>query len=311
MSPGSPSRKEANMTLSRGLCLTVLLALSPLPTSASQDLQALLDKASAYVVRYEKGFSAVVAEEEYMQYLLRDQGSMPIASRSLHSDVLFAPVGGALKWILFRDVYEVDGKAVRDREARLQKLWLESSESAVEQCRDILQESARYNLGRTARNFNIPTLPLLFVHPDNRQRFDFELDGHKKIEGRRCGVVDYREVSHPTLIREEGRDVLTRGQLFVDESDGAVLKTEFAFDSRSAEGRVRIWVSYKWIDELGLWLPNEMHETYESTRPVQEIHRLPGSEYQQRESEFINCKAEYKNYRSFKVQTDESFRLPQ
>jgi hypothetical protein len=311
MSPGSPTRKETIVTLARGLSLTLVLTFVPLSGWADEGLQALLDKASAYVVGYEEDFAAVVAEEEYMQYLLRDQGSLPIASRSLHSDVLFAPVGGALKWTLFRDVYEVDGKAVRDREARLQKLWLESGGSAMEQCRAILQESSRYNLGRTVRNFNIPTLPLLFVHPDNRGRFEFDLEGHKKLEGRRCGVVDYREVSHPTLIREQGQDVLTRGRLLVDEVDGAVLKTEFAFDSRSAEGRVRIWVSYRWVDELGLWLPREMHETYESTRPVQEVHRAPGSEHLQRESEFINCKAKYKNYRSFQVKTDEEFRLPE
>lgn len=247
-----------------------------------------------------------------MQYLLRDQGSMPIASRSLHSDVLFAPVGGALKWILFRDVYEVDGKDVRDREARLETLWLESHGSAIEQCRALLQESARYNLGRTIRNFNIPTIPLLFVHPDNRGRFEFELaGGDKKIEGRRCGVVDYQEVSRPTLIREEGQDVFTRGRLYVDEATGAILKTEFAFDSRSKEGRVRIWVSYRWVEDLGMWLPAEMNESYESTRPVQEGHRLPGSEHIQRDSEFINCKAKYTNYRSFKVQTEERYRLPE
>jgi hypothetical protein len=235
---------------------------------------------------------------------------MPIASRSLHSDVLFAPVGGALKWILFRDVYEVDGKAVRDREARLEKLWLESHGSAIEQCRALLQESARYNLGRTVRNFNIPTIPLLFVHPDNRQRFEFELDGHKKVEGRRCAVVDYREVSRPTLIREQGQDIFTRGRLYVDEEDGAILKTEFAFDSRSREGRVRVWVSYRWVEELGMWLPHEMSESYESTRPINEIHRLPGSEHLTRDSEFVKCKAKYDNYRSFKVETEERYRLP-
>jgi len=311
MSPGSPTRKEAIMTRTRGVFLAAPLALLPLSAGTEEDLQSLLDKAGAYVVGYEEGFSAVVAEEDYMQYLLRDQGSMPIASRSLHSDVLFAPIGGALKWILFRDVYEVDGKAVRDREARLEKLWLESHGSAIEQCRALLEESSRYNLGRTVRNFNIPTIPLLFLHPDNRDRFEFELGGRKKVEGRRCGVIDYREVLRPTLIREQGQDVFTRGRLYVDENDGAILKTEFAFDSRSKEGRVRVWVSYRWVEELGMWLPHEMNESYESTRPVQERHRLPGSEHVQRDSEFINCTAEYKNYRSFKVQTEERYRLPE
>ena len=299
------------MTLARGVVLTLLLVLLPVSGWADEGLEVLLDRAGAYVVGYEKDFSAVVAEEEYMQYLLRDQGGMPIASRSLHSDVLFAPVGGALKWILFRDVYEVDGKAVRDHEARLERLWLDSDGSAIEQCRALLQESARYNLGRTVRNFNIPTIPLLFVHPDNRHRFEFELDGNKKVEGRRCGVVDYEEVSRPTLIREEGQDVFTRGRLYVEEKSGAILKTELAFDSRGEEGRVRVGVTYRWVDDIGLWLPHEMNESYESVRSRNEAHLAPGSQYMSRDAEFIKCKARYKNFRSFKVQTDESFRLPE
>jgi hypothetical protein len=60
-----------------------------------------------------------------------------------------------------------------------------------------------------------------------------------------------------------------------------------------------------------MWLPAEMNESYESTRPVQEGHRLPGSEHIQRDSEFINCKAKYTNYRSFKVRTEERYRLPE
>ena len=301
------------MTMIEGLALVVLLTLFPRSGGTEEGLEALLDKAGAYVVGYEEGFSAIVAEEEYMQYLLRDQGSMPTHSRSLRSDVLFAPVGGPLKWILFRDVYKVDGKAVRDRDARLEKIWQESPGSALEQCRVLLQESARYNLGRTQRNFNIPTIPLLFVHPENRDRFEFELKGRKKVAGKMCRVVDYREVSRPTLIRERpaGHDLFTRGRLFVHEEDGAILKTEFAFDSRAEEGRVRIWVTYRWVEDIGLWLPEEMNENYESTRPRNEVHIAPGSEYVSRDSEFINCKARYKNYRSFKVQTDERFRLPE
>jgi hypothetical protein len=295
------------------VALMVLITLLPKAGGADEGLEALLARAGAYVVAYEEKLSAVVAEEEYMQYLHRDRGSMPIRSRSLHSDVLLAPVGGVLKWILFRDVYEVDGRAVRDREARLQTLWLDPAGSAVEKCRALLQESARYNLGRTQRNFNIPTLPLLFVHPENRDRFEFELKGRKKVGGKRCRVIDYREVSRPTLIRERpsGQDLFTRGRLFVQEEDGAILKTEFAFDSAAEEGRVRVWVTYRRVDGIGLWLPHQMDETYESRRPRNEVHRTPGSEYMSTDSEYLTCKARYKNYRSFKVQTDERFRLPE
>jgi hypothetical protein len=59
----------------------------------------------------------------------------------------------------FRDVFERDGKQVRDRQERLAALFLKgSSRSAFEQARAIMDEGARYNIGNVARNINMPTL---------------------------------------------------------------------------------------------------------------------------------------------------------
>ena len=288
-------------------------ALLPAAGNTDEGLESLLGKAGAYVVAYEQEFSAVVAEEEYLQYVLRASGGMPVYSRSLHSDVLLAPTAGGLRWLLFRDVHKVDGRSVRDPEARLQKLWRGPPGSALEQGRALLQESARYNLGRTRRNFNIPTLPLGFVHPESRDRFEFQLKGRKKVEGKQCRVLDYREVARPTLIRERpsGLDLFLRGRFFVQEQDGAILKSELAFDSRGEDGRVRILVEYRWVEDMGLWLPHKMDESYESRRTRNEAHLSPGSEHIPGDSEFITCKATYRNYRRFEVQTEERFRLPE
>lgn len=284
-------------------------------------LEELLRLAGDYVVDYEERFSVVVAEEEYMQYLLETRGGMPRKSRSLRSDVLFVRIPGDIRWLTFRDVYKVDGRAVRDREARLQKLFLESPGSAVEQARAIVSESARYNIGSARRDFNVPTVPLLFVHPANQHRFEFRLDGSKKVSGKRCQALDFEETARPTLIRElpEGVDLPMRGRLYVARDDGAVVKTELAFSmsprrgpyySTSIQSRAKITVTYEWQQDVGLWLPEEMSETYATQVTKDEAYEAPGTAHVRSGSEHVMCKARYKNYRRFEVQTDESYTLP-
>jgi len=225
---------------------------------------------------------------------------------------VFLRVPGDVRWMGFRDVFQVDGKGVRDREARLQNLFVHSPEQAPTRARAILRESARYNLGATRRNFNVPTIPLLFLHPSNQHRFAFEVEGSKKVAGKRCQVLEYEETAQPTLIREgpDVGDMFAHGKFFIDEEDGAVLESELAFDASTFEGRVRIKVKYRWIEALGLWLPDEMRETYEARHT--NVHRrgLPGGPYDPQQVEYLDCRAKYKNYRRFGVETDEQYRLP-
>ena len=83
----------------------------------------------------------------------------------LVSDFLLVQVPGE-GWMPFRDVFERNGQKVRDREERLAKLFLNgSSRSSVDQARQIMVESARYNIGTVERTINLPTLPLALSHP--------------------------------------------------------------------------------------------------------------------------------------------------
>jgi hypothetical protein len=102
-------------------------------------LEQLLARAGKYVVDFERAFSNVVAEERYVQRVITDQGigRVPLAGpgtrsgfeqfspgpaaehRELRSDFLLAKLPGEERWIPFRDVFEVDGTPVRDREERL------------------------------------------------------------------------------------------------------------------------------------------------------------------------------------------------
>ncbi|GAG53076.1 unnamed protein product, partial [marine sediment metagenome] len=42
---------------------------------------------------------------------------------------------------------------------------------------------------------------------------------------------------------------------------------------------MRITVSYRGIEKLGLWLPHEMRETYEARKPKAHTRGLPGGPY--------------------------------
>jgi len=294
--------------------VAVVLAASLLsPPAAEPSLQEILQKSSEYVQAYEESFKNLVADEEYLQYQLDSPGGRRLQSRSIHSDVVYAPIGGEIPFWLFRDVYKVDGREVRNREARLQKLFLEEPGSAVARARSIVAESARYNLGFTQRNFNVPTLALVFLHPVNQHRFRFELKGTKKVAGERCREVEYEETESPTLIveRPQGLDLVMRGRFLIRPEDGAVLKTFLAFSPRATKGRVNVEVQYRYFEDLELWLPEQMDEIYETRWPRGEAHAAPGSALLPRGNEYITCKARYTNYRRFEVETQEKYDLPE
>jgi hypothetical protein len=307
------------MRRSRRLAVPLLLAMCVPAPADERALEELLRLGGEYVVDYEKQFAVIVAEEEYTQRLFERRGGPERLSRILRSDILMVRVPGDVPWLCFRDVYKVGSKSVRDREARLQKLFLEAPESAVERARAILAEGARYNIGSTRRNFNVPTLPLVFLHPDNRHRFEFVSAGSKKIAGKRCRAVDYEEVGRPTLVRQgpNGNDLPARGRLFIHDDDGAVLRSELAFDitprpgaSTLVEGLVMVRVNYHWVEDLRLWLPKEMNESYETRTKRDETRRLPGAPTAVQATEYVSCKAKYKNYRRFGVVTDERYVMP-
>ena len=251
-------------------------------------LAALLEKTAAYVVGYGQAFRDLVAEETYTQW----EGSRRRLSRS---DLVYVSIPGPIPWTCFRDVFEVDGLRVRDRESRLEKLFLaESRASALQKATAIASESARYNIGR-GRTINVPTLPLLFLHPTNQERFRFERKGRRRF-GEREGIeIALREVARPTLVNDgAGGDVPAAGRVYVDAQDGTVLRTEVTF--WPARGPGYLAAEYRFDRGLGLWLPAEMREDYRTPEGALGV----GSE----------ATARYAKYRRFGVTTEEHVAIP-
>ena len=114
----------------------------------------------------------------------------------------------------YRDVFERNGQKLRDREERLANLFLNgSSRSSVEQARQIMIESTRYNIGTIERTINLPTLPMVYLTEAHRRRFQFELVKRDPDDGT---LVQFREVRGPTYIStRNGRDMPSTGRFWL------------------------------------------------------------------------------------------------
>jgi hypothetical protein len=259
------------------------------------DVDNLLARAGAYVESFQRNFGSVVAEERYEQTTRRvlganttsvQRGGGGPAETVLVSDFLLVQVPGE-GWLPFRDVFERDGKQVRDRQERLAALFLNgSSRGAFEQARAIMDESARYNIGNVSRNINVPTLPLPFLLATNRKRFQFK--SVRRGDDDPGAVVEFKESGRPTFISTTGgRDLPVSGRFWMDERDGTVLRTELHAADTSVEAHIT--VSYEPDAGTGLRVPVRMEERYRRARDPVEVRGV----------------ATYSRFRRFQVSTSE------
>jgi hypothetical protein len=302
------------------LLVASLLCLGGAPSAAKDsdpvpaDLEQLLSRAGEYVTAYEKTWRGLVADEAYRQMYWDITRRLYV--RNLRSDVIFLKLPGPIPWTVFRDVYEVDGKALRDREARLEKLFGETGSTALDQVRAIVQEGARHNLGPVVRTVNVPPIALSFLHPANQERFAFKRKGSCSGADQEGVEVAVTERTRPTLIRDErGGDVPAAGKLCLAPASGAVLRTDVEFDLDGSErdrlAWARILVLYGQNAQLGAVLPTEMKETYQfagvgaAGYAMRESPTGPGNEIR------IESVARYSGFRRLQITTQESFQAPQ
>jgi hypothetical protein len=255
-------------------------------------LDALLAKAGAYAARYEAELADLVAEESYVQRRLSPGGRLRKA-RQLRSDIVLVPMSeaGALRWVVFRDVFEVDGKRVADREARVKRLFLDRATSEAAQGAKVLEESARYNIGIVQRNLNLPILALVFLHPENQPRFELALKGTETVQGVRARVVALRETASPAFVQgEEGRDLPCRGRVWIDPERGRVLRSELRFEDGDRLV-VDLITRYGSWEGAGVLMPMEMRDSYDYR---------PGF-IAERSAERLEATARYTNFRRYDV----------
>jgi len=113
---------------SLGLSILLAATLWAHPGAKNSPLQDVLARAGDYVVRFERDLSTIVGEERYAQDVVGGDGDATL-HRELVSDLLLLRPSGSNRYVQFRDVFEVDGRPVRNRDERL--LGLAMSRSTV------------------------------------------------------------------------------------------------------------------------------------------------------------------------------------
>lgn len=287
------------------LLTTVLLIVPGVSWGQEPSLAEVLARTTDYVNMLHKHLQGVVAEERYEQRSSSlDTGVVGgfrtyiNERRTLRSDYLLVQPEGSERYYGFRDVYEVDGRPIRDREERLTQLFLNDSASAEQQIQGILTDSARHNIGDVERNINTPTLALLFLRPSYKLRFEFVhvantspplgLDGPDNDDAAEVWVIEYAETWPTTVVRgRNGQNMPARGRFWIELATGRVLVSELIFES--ANFTATITVRYEADAAMGHAVPVEMRERYST----QSGSRVDGT-------------ATYTSFRQFQVQVNES-----
>jgi hypothetical protein len=287
-------------------------ALDETGRAQEPSLQTVLTRAADYTGRLHTQLAGIVAEEFYVQEVReRVEPSSPrdaLPRRALRSDLLLVKPSGERRYVEYRDVFEVDGAPVRDRQDRLTALFLVPSQTNQRHLKAIIDESARHNIGDIPRNINTPMLTLSFLLPDVQPRFRFRRgraaqpslsDQQLRTDAAppvfrtaaELWAIEFRETRRPTIIRTNlGRSFPASGRFWIDPANGTVLISELEMTNDDVSGTIN--VSYQSEPELGFLVPAEMRERYTARRAL------------------VEGRATYGRFRRFLVKTDEVIRRP-
>lgn len=261
-------------------------ASSRLECRKPPSLSCVLERAGRYVAELHEQLAGIIAEETYVQRVwpaATSKGSGEPETRTLRSHLLLVRPPGSDRYVEFRDVFEIDGSALRVDEDRLTALVREAGPTGSRRLQAIINESARYNVGAIARTVNTPMLALGFLHPAMQERFRFRRSrervpaaGHAPLEDHTLAgshdralfrttvemwVIEFQERRRPTVIRTTaGADFPARGRAWIDPDTGTVLMTELRM--KNAEIDATITVSYQSAPLLGFQVPAAMREQY-------------------------------------------------
>jgi hypothetical protein len=266
--------------------LTIALSTTATQQRDSQ-LQMVLDRAADYVATYEdRELGNVLTSENYVQRAFRSVGglgiSLPAGQRVTDSDFLIVLVGDDR--IGVRKVNRVDGKAVTSAAGNLEAILDDSPDGIRNRIAAFNRESSQYNIGPTFGQFNLPTFALRVLRRSEAARVSFTRRGEDKINGIQTMEIEFKELRGPSLVRTpEGESILSSGRIWIEPTTGRVLKTELRVENRAAKTNGRVTVTYVQNKTLGILVPEELEEHYQGTQA------------------FVDCKAKYSNFRSFRV----------
>jgi hypothetical protein len=211
--------------------------------------------------------------------------------RRLRSEVFFMFAPDDADWMAIRDVKEVDGNAASDRLDLAGALrTLPPGDVAAK----FKAYNSRYNIGRTVRNFNEPTLSLLVLDEHHRPRFMFERRQVQHAGDAWLVTLRFSERQAPTLIHDPNQGFMfAAGELIVEAGTGRIRSAML----QGAVGgeRLRFTTTFSPDERLGIWVPTLFREEYEFGAPPRSRDN-PQPQY-----ENILCEARYTNFRRFEA----------
>lgn len=269
-----------------------LLAFGPEQAGPGQTANAVVEAAVAYVKTYQSQLSSVVAEEVYTQQIARlvpyDPGIPRF--RRITGELFFMFAPGGDDWMAIRDIARVDGKEIKDGLRVLDELKRLPVHEVVA---GFKTHNSKFNIGRTFRNFNEPTLSLRVFGDDHRRRVVF---AQRRVERTRDGplvVVSFAEREGPSLIRDLTHGVvLSKGEFAIEPTSGRIQRALLT----ASVGPIRLELATDYVldKRLNIWVPSRFRERYEHGAPPTGIEAA--FEY-----EDISCEARYSNYRRFET----------
>jgi hypothetical protein len=247
--------ERRNVMRSVSTLLAAVLAGASGSAAGQYRADTLLEVASAHAQTLIKQLVSVVAEERSVQHT-----NFPRQTRTLRSEVLLVKIDEQQPWVMFRDVFEVDGKAVHDRDDRLVKLFLDPSTFAS-RVREITREGVRYNLN-TISTLNNPLIAIGFLQSRYRGRFHFVAGQNDRNVGSDVWTLQFREFRTPTILKANANDDLpARGNYWIDMASGRVVKSELQVGPPGINA-TRITTLFGIDDGLQTPVPVEMQEFY-------------------------------------------------
>ena len=261
----------------------VLRAQTPAPapppdTSAG----AVVAKAVEYLKDYKEALQFVLADEVTLQDVFNRLGRRA-AHRETSGEFFLTYLPAEGGWVGVRDIAVVDGVPVEKR-ANLRELLTKASCARIG--RQLVDRTARYNIGSVSRNMNDPMLALVILDDKHRRRFKFE---RRRVEPTPTGTlvtVSFTERDEPTLVSgADGSRIFSKGELVIDAASGRLVRTVITLKDKATTGTLT--TVFTEHERLGLWLPSSMDERYDHEIGVVK--------------ELVVVKSTYTNYRRFNV----------
>ncbi|HEY0385289.1 MAG TPA: hypothetical protein VGC64_04730 [Pyrinomonadaceae bacterium] len=200
---------------------------------ASMQLEDLLDRAAARTIEYTDIFKDLMAEERQLIELYDSSGQLMRRRRITSDFVVYQSQLDSKLMVEYRNVREVDGAAVADRQERVMSLAerLVKVDSVTKELDRIDREASRYDLNYSVKGYTLNQG--MALQKEVRAAFRFEAAGREMLDGHEVVRINYQQIAqHPqikfnlSLPKIKSSSPLYRGRLWLDAETAQLWREE-------------------------------------------------------------------------------------